>query len=182
MTVRYLVSALAAVSALVALPACYTLLKHPAVDNAAYEGVQANECTACHYEEDIWYFHHSPAYREYPGSAAAGWGFYYAAPWWYESYWRYTSPSEPGNIPLPGRQVRPAGGKDATRGAVGGHVTPPADPKSTGSAIRFRHFDDDSLGRPGNPGEKTTDDDNRKRDVRPKSAKEKPKGKGGSGS
>lgn len=171
---------LVVVAASAAVPACYTLLKHPAVDSAVYEEVQANPCTSCHYEEDIWYYHHSPAYRVYPGSSAAGWGFYYTSPWWYESYWHYTYPSGPSTIPLPGRQIRPGSDKDAA-GAIGGPVSPPADPKSTGSAVRFRHTGDDSLGHSGDTGVKKQNDDTQKRDVRPKSTKEKPKGKGGTG-
>jgi hypothetical protein len=180
--IRSLISPLVVIAASLVIPACYTLLKHPTVDEAAYEEVQTNPCTSCHYEDDLWFYHHSAAHRPYPGSISAGWGYYYAAPWWYESYWDYASPSGPSTIPLPSRQLRPSGDKDRTEGAIGGPIGPPPSAKSTGSTVRFRHSDGDSVANSKDTVEKkTNDDDTTKRDVRPKTAKEKPKGKGGKG-
>lgn len=179
---RSFISALFAVAASLVIPACYTLLKHPAVDTAVYEEVQTETCASCHYEEDLWYYHHSPAHRLYAGPVDGSWEFYYAMPWWYDSYWHYTPPSGPSTIPLPGRGLRPAGDKDAAGGAVGGSIGPPPNPKSTGSTVRLKPPDDDSGNQSKDTGDKKTNDENKKREVRPKSTKEKPKGKGDKGS
>ncbi len=156
------------------VPACYTLIKHPAVNTAAYEEIQANPCTSCHYEDELWYFHHAPAHRLYPGSNADAWEFYYGVPWWYDSYWHYAAPAEPTTIPLPTRQLR----SGVEKGSAGGSIGPFPDPKSTGSSVRFKHSDDDSVKNSKNTGEgKTNDEEIKKRGVRPKTTKEKPKGK-----
>lgn len=172
--VRLLTIPLVVLAGALGVSGCYTLLKHPRVNNAAYEEVQSTSCTSCHYEDELWYYHHAPAHRTYPGPMADAWGFYYEMPWWYDAYWDYSPSSGSGPIPLPGRQVRTGADKRDMQGADG-FVGPPPVPKSTGS-VRYRHTGDDSDKDSQGSGEtKAKDDEPKKRDVRPKTVKDKKK-------
>jgi hypothetical protein len=175
--VRSLTIPLAAIAVALSASGCYTLLKHPRVDTAAYEEIQDNSCTSCHYEDELWYYHHAPRHRVYPGVGAEAWGFYYAVPWWYDSYWHYTPSSDPSTIPLPTRQLRSGTDKGQLEGSAAGHVGRPTDPKSTGT-VRYRHTGEDSDKDSQGTGEaKANDDEPKKRDVRPKTTKDKDKKK-----
>lgn len=175
--IRSIMIPLAAAAAALVLPACYTLLKHPTVDTAAYSEVETASCTSCHHEDDLWYFHHSPAHRVYPGSSLDNWRYYYAVPWWYDSYWRYGGPAGSGANALPTRELRPGLDKDGA-GAIGGPIGAPPSPKSAGGSVRVQRPDDGKAKDSKDTGDgKSNDDEIKKRDVRPKTAKEKPKGK-----
>lgn len=170
MTARRLCRALLIVlTTTLAAPACYTLIKHPRVNTAVYEEVQDNRCTSCHYEDEVWGFHHPPAQRFYAGENYGDWAFYYAVPWWYDSYW-YFVPSEPGTGPLHGRDLRPSVEKGSIDGATGGPIGPPPDVKSTGGSVRAKDTDDSGKG-------KTDDEKSEERTVRPKNDKRKDEGK-----
>ena len=91
------------VAFVVASPACYTLLKHPKVKRDVYEEVADNRCTNCHYEDELWAFHHPP---NHPSAYPVGWDEYYLVPWWYDAYWHF----EPGGgvtVPVQSRRIRP---------------------------------------------------------------------------
>jgi len=176
--IRSLIPSLIVLAASLVLPACYTLLKHPTADTAAYEEIQNNPCTECHYEEELWYYHHAPAHRIYPGPNTDAWGFYYTVPWWYDSYWQYDTPPEASTIPLPSRGLRSGTDKGSAGGSIGGPIAPPPDPKSSGGSVRFKHSDGDSVKDSKDTGEgKANGEETKTRGVRPKTTKEKPKGK-----
>ena len=174
---RYVIWLPIVIAGSLVVPACYTLLKHPTVDNAVYEEVQASPCTSCHYESEVWYYHHPPAHRLYPEWDSVAWGFYYDVPWWYDSYPRYAAPPDPGTVPLPSRRLRTGTDKTPLGGSVGGPVGPRPDPKATGASVRLKPSDGDSVKDSKDTGRKNADDDATKtRGVRPKTTKEK-KGK-----
>ncbi|UCG50973.1 MAG: hypothetical protein JSW58_12330 [Candidatus Latescibacterota bacterium] len=155
------------VTALVS-PACYTLIKHPKVIEEGYQQeVRDRQCTNCHYEDEIWSFHHPPNHGSYPGVQYYDWGYYYQVPWWYESYWYYT-PSSSETVPLPGRTYRPADDKSQV-GPSGRTLGHPPDSKSYGSSVRTKTSDKEKKG-------DTKNEKSKKRTVRPRGKKEKEDG------
>jgi hypothetical protein len=125
-------------------PACYTLLKHPVVRNEDYNDVSGNRCTSCHYEDEIWEYHHPPnRFHPYPGYARS-WDMYYYMPWWYESYWSYDHTS-PRTVPLPRRGMRPGAFKDPA--SVGGTTGPPPKQKTSESSLKIKAKDDNANSR-----------------------------------
>ncbi len=156
---------LIAVTVLVS-PACYTLLKHPPVDTVPTEEVATNQCTSCHYEDELWSYHHPPNHQ---ANYRADWAYFYMVPWWYDSYWYY-SPSGPATVPLNDRGMRPVGGA-SMGGTTGGSITNSPVPKSgTGAALGVKNPEDTRKG---------TSDDSKSKDrkVRPKGKKDKDDGK-----
>jgi hypothetical protein len=154
-------------TATLASPACYTLIKHPRVETATYEEVQDNRCTSCHSDDEIWGYHHPPAQRVYSLGQDGSWEYYYAVPWWYDSYW-YFVPSESGTPPLHGRDLRPGTEKGSIDGATGGPIGNTPDVKSTGGSVRTRDSDDS--------GKAKSDEKSEDRSVRPKGDKGKNEG------
>lgn len=74
---------------------CYTMLRHPVVDQLADDDGTSRACVDCHAEADLYheigvYDYHW--YRFYP----APWAAYYEPPWWYDDYWFSQGPSQPG--------------------------------------------------------------------------------------
>jgi hypothetical protein len=127
--IRFRFSLIAAILfALLMSPACYTLLKHPRVkQDLVYVEVSDNRCNSCHYEDDLWSYHH-PTNHWYD-SMGHGRGRY--VPWWYNDYWYYDEDDGPGTIPLRSRGLRPTGDKtDPFRGtgppATNKGYSPPA--------------------------------------------------------
>lgn len=159
------------ITLVLAATGCYTLLKHPATDPSTYQEVQTNECTSCHSDDELWYYHHSPEDRSYLGPRAEGWDFYYSVPWWYNSYWHYSPSSEAGATPLLTRPLRSATEKRRLDGSSDGFVGPP-DVKSEGT-VRVRHSGDGSDNDAHGAGDTKTKDDAKTRDVRPKTTKDK---------
>ena len=102
---------------LLALPACYTLLKHPRVRTASTEEVADNRCTSCHATNELWAFHHPPNHSvTYPH----GWDQYYLVPWWYDAYWHF----EPGSAATqPATRQQNSGASNLTD-TPGGTVNP----------------------------------------------------------
>lgn len=77
---------------------CYTMLRHPVVDQLADHESTARACADCHAEADLYHeigvydFHW---YRFYP----APWAAYYEAPWWYDDYWFTPGPGDSSQPP-----------------------------------------------------------------------------------
>lgn len=154
---------------LLLLPACYTILKHPAVIQDDYTRADTHQCGDCHYDDDIWQFHHphSP-YR--PGYGYRNpWSYYYDVPWWYDAYWFYDNDRDPETAPLHQRSLRPSDMKDPSSGASGGAILPPGSIRSGGAPGTTKvKAKDDAKNDTGTS--KTTD---KKRTVRPSKKKKK---------
>jgi hypothetical protein len=149
-------------------PACYTLIKHPKVKNdGLYQDVEERQCTNCHYEDEIWSYHHPPNHRSYVGSQYSNWESYYEVPWWYESYWLYTPPATT-TVPPQHRSFRPGDGSGQLD-TGGGTVSHPPGMKSQGSSVRTLDAD---AARKGESNESKS----KERTVRPKGKKEKEDG------
>jgi hypothetical protein len=150
-------------------PACYTLVKHPKVKKeGVYQKVEDRKCTNCHYEDEIWSYHHPSNHRLYTDARYANWESYYEMPWWYESYWYYTPPAT-STVPPPHRSLRPdAGGGQA--GTTGGSVGHPPGHKSQSSSVRTTGTSE------AKEGEKDDNKKSKDRTVRPKRKKEKEDG------
>lgn len=78
---------------ILAIPGCFTVLKHPEGVTMVDEYQNRKDCMDCH--QETWLYHYDPYWygSYYPGD----WRYYYGRPWWYEDYWYYTPPggSEP---------------------------------------------------------------------------------------
>jgi hypothetical protein len=66
---------------------CYTVLRHPAVEEDYSQSDYQVQCIDCHpdyHEYPYGYF-----YGDYPGYwwDSPRWGRYYAYPWWWDHYW-----------------------------------------------------------------------------------------------
>ncbi len=137
------------------------------MQDAVYEDVEDRQCTNCHYEDEVWSYHHPSNRRYYVGDRYSDWEYYYQVPWWYESYWYYTPPATR-TVPLPGRSFRPGDGSNQP-GTTGGTVSHPPGMKSQGSSVRTTAEDDEKKGEKNEPKSKD-------RTVRPKGKKEKEDG------
>jgi hypothetical protein len=154
-------------------PACYTLIKHPQVKtDGLYQEVEERQCTNCHYEDEIWSYHHPPNHRYYSGSRYDNWASYYEVPWWYESYWFYTPPATT-TVPPQHRSFRPDG--DGQMGTPGATVGGPPGMKSQGASVRTTGTDTDAA-RKGESDDSKSKSKDKKRTVRPKGKKEKEDG------
>lgn len=95
---RYGYMIAAAVVAVLTLPACYTLLKHPKVRRGAlYEDVGSDRCTTCHYGDELWNYLHPPNQASSFDVSPAAWDAYYFVPWWYTASWRADPHGPPEN-------------------------------------------------------------------------------------
>jgi hypothetical protein len=142
--------------ALVISPACYTLLKHPRVkENLVYVDVNDNRCNSCHYEDELWGYHH-PQNHWYP-TLGYGWGRY--VPWWYTDYWYYDEANGPATIPLRSRGFRPAGDKGDPFRGIGPPVSSSGDSSPARATVGSDKGDSDAQ-------------QSKKRSVRPAKSKE----------
>ena len=92
---------------LVFLPACYTILKHPRLEQEQYETYQPRRCYQCHSEDELWRFHHRPGFRLWGRSYYDPWGYFYDVPWWYDYLWYYEPPGGGETVPLHRKSLRP---------------------------------------------------------------------------
>lgn len=158
-------------------PACYTLIKHPKVkQDGLYQNVEDRQCLNCHYEDEIWSYHHPPNHYFYTDTQSADWGSYYEIPWWYESYWLYTPPATT-TVPPQHRSFRPDG--ESKMGASGGTVGNSPGMKSGGASVRTTGTGTDAVRKGDSNDAKSKDSTkskDKKRTVRPKRKKEKEDG------
>lgn len=80
---------LAGVIALVAmmlLPACYTLFRHPRLSQLNYRRPDSSRCQACHATDDLWKYTHPWSQRR--PDRVASWAEFYDLPWWFEGRWQ----------------------------------------------------------------------------------------------
>jgi len=150
-----------------AVSSCYTLLKHPKVKRGAYEEVSDNRCNGCHYEDELWAYHHPP---NHPSAYPSGWAQYYLVPWWYDAYWHF-EPAEGTTIPVPARRIRPdADDHLATPGgaiaAPVSNVTSPA--TAEGQPDKGKNDDSSSKNRTVRPSSKKKDDKAKDKDNKDK--------------
>ena len=71
-----------------AVPACYTLLKHPRLASLDYQRPDDSLCLSCHSNAEIWNFNHPNNIQTYMGKSSS-WTEYYDVAWWYEHRWEY---------------------------------------------------------------------------------------------
>lgn len=113
--------------AVLATPACYTLLKHPKVRREVYVEINDKRCSNCHVEDELWSYHHPPNQRYTYIGTYPRWGIYYSMPWWYNEYW-YIDKDDISTVPLPSRHFRPERHKDLSGTAGAPATTPIASP------------------------------------------------------
>jgi hypothetical protein len=167
--------ALLIAAAVMVTPACYTLLKHPPVNTVPTNQVAANDCTSCHYEDEVWNYHHPP---NHPGYAAGrynpNWAYFYMVPWWYDASWYYEhAATGPATVPLNERGMRPAAGAEMGGAAGGGISSSPVPKSGTGAPLGVK---DPTDTRKGDTDDKKSKDSS-KRKVRPGRKKKKDDGK-----
>jgi hypothetical protein len=93
MTTRYrLLLVAASIISVAAVPACYTLVRHPRLASHDYRRPDDKQCAECHSGKEIWAFNHAPRRPTYVGYANT-WVEYYDVAWWYKRAWKY-SPHE----------------------------------------------------------------------------------------
>lgn len=80
--VRLLLAAFALL-AMAPLPACYTLFRHPRLQQLDYRRPESSRCGTCHASGELWRFTHPVAMPPHPGP----WGEFYDRPWWFERRW-----------------------------------------------------------------------------------------------
>lgn len=117
-----------------ALPACYTILKHPRLDPGAYDSYEPNRCYQCHSEDDLWRFHHRPGSRLWGRSYYDPWGYYYDTPWWYDYLWYYEAPEGTETVPLHRRSLRPRRSREKSSIMEGGGLMGPGVRTKSGKA------------------------------------------------
>ncbi len=94
-----------------ALPACYTLIKHPRTQQLDYSRPSDNRCRGCHSDRQIWSFNHASAPRPNTGRYGDRWTRYYDVPWWYEPFWDYRVPPALLSAPPSDRPALPTDGR-----------------------------------------------------------------------
>ena len=73
--------------AILTLAGCYTILKHPEVQENYTSTDYQHDCVRCH--ADYQEYPYGYFYGDYPDYwwSAPRWGHYYAYPWWWDNYW-----------------------------------------------------------------------------------------------
>jgi hypothetical protein len=73
--------------ALFTIAGCYTILKHPAVQEDYTAQDYQHDCVSCH--SDYREYPYGYFYGDYPDYwwSTPRWGHYYAYPWWWDHYW-----------------------------------------------------------------------------------------------
>ena len=77
-----------AAGCLIIVQGCYTIIKHPKVNQADHSvEYYGNNCMDCHNE--ITEYPYGYGYSSFPGywEDYHNYGLYYTFPWWWESYW-----------------------------------------------------------------------------------------------
>ncbi|GEM_PF-6475655 len=134
----HLFSAVVSLAVVFAIPACYTLLKHPTVLEDDYSRAETNNCGSCHSETDLWGYHH-PRDAYYPGGGYYDeWLYYYEMPWWFESYWFYDRGNGSESVPLHQRSLRPDGVKGSTTRVRGTPVESTGKGRSGDSSLKMK--------------------------------------------
>jgi hypothetical protein len=75
---------------------CYTMLRHPEVQDLATEEGDRKSCADCHSDAEFYHdvtYGDASWYSTYPEP----WAAYYEYPWWYDDYW-YVAPPDGGTI------------------------------------------------------------------------------------
>jgi hypothetical protein len=93
-----------------ALPACYTLIKHPRSQQLDYARPSDNRCRGCHSHQQIWSFNHASPPQPNSGRYSDRWMRYYEVPWWYERFWDYRIPPALLSAPPSDRSSLPTDG------------------------------------------------------------------------
>ncbi len=135
-----------ALAAVMAFAGCYTLLKHPRVQNessALFEGNHAAEvlpsddCLQCH-DQSHSYYNPTLPYGTYYQGRSRDWLFYYDTPWWAEPYYyggaiaqRDTTLPRPRQFGRRGRRGDAPAGQSAVSGGTG-TAAPPSTAKRAG--------------------------------------------------
>jgi hypothetical protein len=84
-----------ALLAMALLPACYTLFRHPRLQQLNYRRPESNRCQTCHASQELWRYTHPSTMPARTGP----WGAFYDTPWWFDRRW----------------DVGPAPGRDGAR-------------------------------------------------------------------
>ena len=95
---------------------CYTILKHPSVDENYASSDYQHNCVSCH--PDYQNYPYGYFYGDYPNYwwSTPRWGHYYAYPWWWDYYWYDTNNDNGGDGGE--TQERPQGEKAVRRDAL----------------------------------------------------------------
>lgn len=91
------------------LSGCYTLLKHPTLQNdqqrrnslGEVENIEyRSDCIQCHVNSSD-YYNESLSYGHYYNKSSSRWLYYYDSPWWVQPYYYGSSAGESNETPNP---------------------------------------------------------------------------------
>jgi hypothetical protein len=75
-----------ALAAMMLLPACYTLFRHPRLSQLNYRRPDSNRCQTCHATDDLWKYTHP--WSKATAARSGSWVEFYDLPWWFDGRWQ----------------------------------------------------------------------------------------------